>query len=479
MAKPTIDEILDRIVATPHPSSGLVLASDACYVRSISMFGFYKDGYYELIDDFAIETFLFRFAKELKNGGELKGVNVDDALAKNLRKTLRHMNTNVIRDVDSPRVALKGGTTVDFGKPDGSPLGFACETWHRGHAAFLNVPFSKEEIEAAGCPKFLKFLESMLVLEDGTTADPELADWMQLFFGNLILPSLSSQSVTFLVGERAANGKSTLMDVVQAMIGPKYVSAMSMEELSRNGFAVQSLRGKRLNIGEEEESKFVSSALFKKLVSGELVDADVKYEGRVQFRNRAKFVFLTNSNPTFKDYDRGTRRRFFLVPFNRSFENDPVRREREELVADLLTELPGIWRWAIAGAKRLIALKYVLPRTRAMQDAQDEFERAIKSSYEFMEENYEISPAFSEDSIPTFTLFDQYAKWCEAVKAQPMKRQNFVTDIRRRFEPDGLSKKARWANGTTEQSFFGLRPRKGTGSFVENRYYAVKGTDKG
>ena len=466
MAKKSVDEVFEDMIHFLDPETKSVFANDLCFISSISVFGLYREGVYDLLNNDEMEKAIYKRMRSMKEQNVIDdSVPISKAFVENMRRMLPYSTIKTVHELPMNMVAFADKKVLDLNK---NP--FDESEWNRNNLAFLKVPHDLEEIRKSDCPKFKAFLASMLVHKDGTTPNYELYEWMQLFLGYLVLPSLNGQCVFFLVGERAANGKSSFMDIVQQLFNPKSISAMSIEELSRNNFAVGSLRGKRLNVGDEEESAFVSSSLFKKIVSGDILDADVKFEGRIQFRNRAKFVFMTNSNPTFKNYDQGVQRRFYFVPFNKCFENDPARRNKDDMIADILTELPGIWNFALEGAKKVIELEYKIPKIKEMIEAQEEFEYTIKSSYEFMHENYVVSSEFSEDFVLTKTLYDQYQKWCLENGSQPMKRNNFATELKRKYEREGLDKRSKWIDGQSCQAFFGLREVKGQDSFVETSY---------
>lgn len=478
MAKPTkltSDQILAKIFVYEDPTTGYCLKRDLIYVSSLDLFAIYKDGFYSLMDHKKLEQFMYDALLFHKKEG-IFPFNTDASahLCEALRRQLALLIRNEAGDFlssDLTYYALSDQKTLCLQTQ-------VISDWSRAHKTFLHVPISAHQLTEQA-PKFKEFLSQILVQEDDITqTDLPLVKWFELFLGSLILPSLSSQAAFFFVGERAANGKSTLIDVISKLLPAKFQSFLSLQELSTSAFALSSLRGKLLNISEEEESKYVQSNIFKKLVSGEMVSADVKFKDRVQFRARAKFVFLTNSYPTMKDYDPAVRRRTFIIPFHKSFQNSPARKERSELVQELLSELPGIFSLALQGAQRLMDLKYQLPRTPSMDKAQKVFETNLKSSYEFFEENYEVdtqsmdtNPNTNPNPIECDTLYDQYTKWCDHVGAQKQKRQNFLADITKRYEPDGLYKCRLTKGKYRPYCYTNLTLKVGLGGWVEQYYF--------
>ncbi len=469
------DELLTLFLESSVNFSPLKYRQALLYVASFDLFFLYQEGWYQPLENDRLETVLYDFLLSLKVDSTLPpAFSINKSLILSLVEELRWRKITKREDVDSPLITFNDSQVLDLSTAKAFSFKVATPALH----SFFAVPFSSSAI-TQDCPKFKAFLSQILVQEQEDLGnlllpDPALVEFMQRLFGYILLPSLDAGAAVFFVGERAANGKSTLVDILSALVGKRFRSALSLQDISTNAFAVSSLRGKRLNIGDEEESKFMAGNIFKKLITGEEIEGDVKYGHRVKFASRAKFVFTTNSCPTFKDLDNGLRRRIFLIPFLKSFEDDPARRVRQELVNELLEELPGILGWALEGARKLIEEKYIFKRTPAMEELQREFEREEKSAYEFIYENYEIvknHQQLDEFFVNSSDLFDQFTAWCEHVHAHGMKRNNFLNEIRKRFEREGIERARKRLDAGQVRGFYGLKRRSGERTFLETDWF--------
>jgi putative DNA primase/helicase len=295
----------------------------------------------------------------------------------------------------------------------------------------LAFPYAYEEVIQAQCPVFKNFLKTSLVREDDNLKpDEELIQLMQEIFGNFLLTSAKSVGASFFVGD-GANGKSRLADVAIALLGKQNISALSIQRLTTNPFAPATLAGKRLNVSNEEESKFLASDVFKALVSSEYIQAEKKFGDSFEFRPYAHFLFCTNRMPKFDGIDYGLKRRLLLIPFHRVF----LPAERDEQLADkLLNELPGILAWALRGAKRLIDNKGIMSQPDASATMMHNLEEEISSAIEFFNSICELVPGetwelASDSWLANEDLYKLYVQWCQDNGRKPQASINFHRDI--------------------------------------------------
>ena len=127
-----------------------------------------------------------------------------------------------------------------------------------------------------------------------------------------------------LTGEKA-NGKSTFLDMVRNVLGNENCSALDLAELDER-FSVATLGGKLANIGDDISDEFLhgkSVAMFKKIVSGNEIKAEVKNDPNIFFmRPYVKLLFSANDIPRMKDKTGAVLRRLVIVPFNAKFSKD-------------------------------------------------------------------------------------------------------------------------------------------------------------
>lgn len=124
-----------------------------------------------------------------------------------------------------------------------------------------------------------------------------------------------------LTGDKA-NGKSTYLDMVKTLLGDVNTSALDLKELG-DRFKTAELFGKLANIGDDIGDEFIANAaIFKKLVSGDRVNTELKGQNPFEFNNYAKMLFSANTIPRIKDQSGAVLDRLIIVPFNATFSKD-------------------------------------------------------------------------------------------------------------------------------------------------------------
>ena len=126
----------------------------------------------------------------------------------------------------------------------------------------------------------------------------------------------------FMLKGKRHNGKSTFLDMLAHLLGEDNISALDLSELSHE-FKASGLFGKLANIGDDIEDEFIPSAgIFKKIVSGDRVNANVKNMAPIEFNPYCKLIFSGNTIPRLgrgRDSD-AIIDRLIIVPFNASFQ---------------------------------------------------------------------------------------------------------------------------------------------------------------
>ena len=117
--------------------------------------------------------------------------------------------------------------------------------------------------------------------------------WIEI---TALLPTCKYEKCLFMFGS-GSNGKSTVLNVLESIIGSDHTSALSIDDMGHR-FNIPFLQNKMINIAAEVEGRDQrGTENFKKAVSGDLISGEHKHGSRVQFRNRAKFIFAMN-NPS-------------------------------------------------------------------------------------------------------------------------------------------------------------------------------------
>lgn len=270
---------------------------------------------------------------------------VEKCLGKHFRTTrqrevISYIISSTLQEVnDAPLklIALKNGI---FNTETGE-----LEPFNLGYFILNALPLKHDP--QADCPKIKKFVSEVVNAEDIPVLQ-EIAGYC-LYRGYII------HKAVMLVGE-GANGKSTFMEILRAMLGQKNVSTVPVQELESNRFAVCSLYGKLANIYPDLSDKALrSTGTFKMLTGGDTISAEYKFKDKFQFRNYAKLIFSANKVPESPDDTTAFFRRWIIVNFpNQFLDGDP--KTDKDLVEKLTAEeeLSGFFNWALEGLRRLL-----------------------------------------------------------------------------------------------------------------------------
>jgi P4 family phage/plasmid primase-like protien len=169
------------------------------------------------------------------------------------------------------------------------------------------------------------------------------------FLGYLLYKSCRYEKALMLVGE-GANGKSTLINVIRKFLGNENIAEVDLHELLDNAFLPAELHGKLANLAADVGNKKLESTnLFKKLVSGDGLTVQKKYQKPFNLLPYAKMIFSSNEPPrAMNDESYAYYRRWCVIFFNKTFEGE----KRETGITPRLTadrELSGLLNLALVG----------------------------------------------------------------------------------------------------------------------------------
>jgi putative DNA primase/helicase len=182
-------------------------------------------------------------------------------------------------------------------------------------------------------------------LEEITCGDSELSAYLMRYAGYVLTGSTKAQCVPFWYGH-GANGKGTLINVLQNIMGMEYGTVLRMSNLAHKEKEDDSQRriiaklcGCRLATANEGNQKVkLDMSLLKSLASSDLLTGAFLYEREFSFVPSHKLLIATNHRPDI-EVDTAARRRVHLVPFDAEFTGS---KEDNSLDDTLRAEAPGI-----------------------------------------------------------------------------------------------------------------------------------------
>jgi putative DNA primase/helicase len=182
--------------------------------------------------------------------------------------------------------------------------------------------------------------------------DAESVSALQEWCGYCLTPDTRQQKILLVIGPKRS-GKGTIGRVLRALVGPANTAGPTLGSLA-TPFGLWPLVGKSLavvsdaRLGGRTDSQVVVERLLS--VSGEdALTIDRKNLAPIPGRLPSRIVNYSNELPRLGDASGALAGRMILLRLERSFYGS----EDTGLTDRLLTELPGILTWAVAGWQRL------------------------------------------------------------------------------------------------------------------------------
>jgi len=148
-----------------------------------------------------------------------------------------------------------------------------------------------------------------------------------------------------------ANGKTTLLSVVQDMLGDYSLQTPTDTFVHRRAHSATNdlarLRGSRFVLATEvDQDGALHEVMVKQITGGDKISARFLYREFFDFKPECKVFLVTNYKPHIKGSDEGIWRRILVIPFEVKISEE----DRDKHLSEKLRrELPGILAWAVRG----------------------------------------------------------------------------------------------------------------------------------
>jgi putative DNA primase/helicase len=254
----------------------------------------------------------------------------------------------------------------------------------------------------ACCPEWEKALARWM--DD----NKDLVTYLQRVIGYSLTGDVSEQSLWFFYGT-GANGKSTFLGTVQAMLGDYAMQAVSellMVKAHESHPAERAdLFGKRFVATiETEDGKRLAEALVKQMTGGDRMRARALYQNFFEFTPTHKIFLGVNHKPVIGGTDHGIWRRIKLVPFMVTISDE----EKDKALPEKLkAELAGILAWAVRGC--LDWRREGLAEPDEVRQATTEYQAEQDSVAAFLAHCCAINPEYRVQSSALFKAYQDYS----------------------------------------------------------------------
>ncbi|MGQ9808303.1 MAG: DNA primase family protein [Armatimonadota bacterium] len=256
----------------------------------------------------------------------------------------------------------------------------------------------------AQCPLFEAFLRQILP-HNG------LVEYMQAVLGMALIGANRPQELYILHGG-GRNGKSTLLNVLQAVLGdyagpiPRDAVLTRRQQQDAARVSLAACEGIRFGVLDElADGATLSPVAVKDLTSDNPMKARALYENYRDIRLSVTPFIATNHKPAIPEQTEGTWRRVRLIPFTFQVAEESVDPQMQE---KLLQEAVGILRWLVDGCRR--ALEHGLQMPPVVAEATGEYRTEEDALAEFIDACCVTGPAYR---AVFRDLYAAYQQWCD------------------------------------------------------------------
>ena len=228
----------------------------------------------------------------------------------------------------------------------------------------------------------------------------------------------------FLYGEDADSGKSTYLELLQAMVGEDNWCSVSAHDFDKPNCTAR-LIGKTVNVaGELTTVKTIDGEIFKKSITGEDIPAKILYRDTLTFKPMALHLFATNKLPPFAGgIDLGVQRRIGIFEFSKPV---PATKRIPDVVEQIIeNEFDLLIGFALDGLLQVIRDQdYTLPPSSV--EALDHWVQATdltKAWAELYIEKLAPDPLtgkfYKSDGYFPTKLYKIFKEWCIEERGVP------------------------------------------------------------
>lgn len=236
----------------------------------------------------------------------------------------------------------------------------------------------------------------------------------------------------FILTGTGSNGKSTYLNMLKHLLGKQNISSLDLKKLG-DRFSTVMLFGRLANIGDDISDEFIMDAsIFKKIVTGETIDAEQKGQPKFEFEPYTKLFFSANNIPRMgKGRDSAAiLRRLVIIPFDAKFSADDP--DFNPHIGDVLRSqesMEYMIQLGLKGLKRVLDTKK-FSESEKVQRELEEYEESNNPVLGFIRE-VETDDDFKIENEPTKDVYKRYQEYCLSNNLQPMSNIEFSKQINR------------------------------------------------
>lgn len=245
---------------------------------------------------------------------------------------------------------------------------------------------------------------------------------MLLQFAGLCMTRDTRQQKFLILNGEGGSGKSTVIKVVESMVGGGNISNISLSELQQR-FASYGLLGKLLNsCADLEISALEDTSTLKKILGEDSLRGEKKGADAISFKSYAKLIFSTNELPIVKaERTNGFFRRLLILPMDKL----PAQK-RADFFDSLSGQLDYFIHLCVEALERMYQAGH-LTESRSSKEAVAQLRCDSDTVQAFLTDETARKPG---SRIERTELFQRYQDYCFESDRQTLTRNNFYKSMR-------------------------------------------------
>ena len=281
------------------------------------------------------------------------------------------------------------------------------------------------------CKRWEKFIKEV------TQGDTDKADFLQRALGYSMLGMSNEECMFILHGKTTRNGKSTLLNTIEYMLGD-YAKVAPVGMICRGDRqkdaeaaspTLAGLKGKRfVTMSESNEYGKLDEEKIKQLTGGEEISARALYQSAITYKPQFTLWLSCNDLPMVTDKSIFASQRIKVVEFNRHFKPE----EQDTQLKNELTSteaMSGIFMWLVRGY-----IKYKengLKMSDSLNEVINKYERENDLVLQFLESRCTRD---ENATIKAKDLYNSFKIWAKSEGAPVLSARKFNSEMERHPE---------------------------------------------